>query len=70
MTRICSGIGLRTTGATVTGIVWLAPPLSRRDGGAESLADPATQAAQLLDRGFERIYHQRAVPRPAIPKGA
>lgn len=32
--------------------------------------DPATQAAQLLDRGFERVYHQRPVPRPAIPKGA
>jgi D-alanyl-D-alanine carboxypeptidase len=32
--------------------------------------DPATQAAHLLDRGFERIYHRRTVPRPAIPKGA
>jgi D-alanyl-D-alanine carboxypeptidase len=32
--------------------------------------DPATQARQLLDRGFERIYHQRPVPTPAIPKGA
>jgi serine-type D-Ala-D-Ala carboxypeptidase (penicillin-binding protein 5/6) len=32
--------------------------------------DPATQAAELLDRGFERIYHRRPVTRPAIPKGA
>ena len=32
--------------------------------------DPATQAAELLDRGFERIYHRRALPAPAIPKGA
>jgi D-alanyl-D-alanine carboxypeptidase len=32
--------------------------------------DPATQAAELLDRGFERIYHRRPLPRPAIPKGA
>jgi D-alanyl-D-alanine carboxypeptidase len=32
--------------------------------------DPATQAAELLDRAFARIYHQRPVPAPAIPKGA
>jgi D-alanyl-D-alanine carboxypeptidase len=32
--------------------------------------DPATQAAELLDRGFTQIYHRRPVARPAIPKGA
>jgi serine-type D-Ala-D-Ala carboxypeptidase (penicillin-binding protein 5/6) len=32
--------------------------------------DPATQAHRLLDRAFERVYHQRPVPEPAIPAGA
>jgi serine-type D-Ala-D-Ala carboxypeptidase (penicillin-binding protein 5/6) len=32
--------------------------------------DPATQARKLLDRGYERVYHQRAVPEPPIPAGA
>jgi D-alanyl-D-alanine carboxypeptidase len=32
--------------------------------------DPATQARKLLDRGFERVYHQRRVPEPPIPAGA
>jgi D-alanyl-D-alanine carboxypeptidase len=29
--------------------------------------DPPTQARQLLDRGFEGVYHQRAAPEPLIP---
>jgi D-alanyl-D-alanine carboxypeptidase len=29
--------------------------------------DPPTQARQLLDRGFEGVYHQRAAPVPLIP---
>ena len=29
--------------------------------------DPATQARQLLDRGFQGVYHQRPVPEPLIP---
>jgi D-alanyl-D-alanine carboxypeptidase len=29
--------------------------------------DPPTQARQLLDRGFEGVYHQRAAPSPLIP---
>jgi serine-type D-Ala-D-Ala carboxypeptidase (penicillin-binding protein 5/6) len=33
-------------------------------------SDPGTQARQLLDRGFEGIYHQAPVPEPAIPAGA
>jgi serine-type D-Ala-D-Ala carboxypeptidase (penicillin-binding protein 5/6) len=32
--------------------------------------DPATQARQLLDRGFERVYHQRPVAEPPMPAGA
>jgi D-alanyl-D-alanine carboxypeptidase len=32
--------------------------------------DPATQASKLLDRAFERVYHQRRVPEPPIPAGA
>jgi D-alanyl-D-alanine carboxypeptidase (penicillin-binding protein 5/6) len=32
--------------------------------------DPATQAGKLLDRAFERVYHQRPVPEPPIPAGA
>ena len=32
--------------------------------------DPGTQARQLLDRGFEGVYHQAAVPEPPIPAGA
>jgi serine-type D-Ala-D-Ala carboxypeptidase (penicillin-binding protein 5/6) len=32
--------------------------------------DPATQARQLLDRGFEDVYHQRPVREPPIPAGA
>ena len=32
--------------------------------------DPATQASQLLDRGFEGVYHQAPVPGPPIPAGA
>jgi D-alanyl-D-alanine carboxypeptidase (penicillin-binding protein 5/6) len=32
--------------------------------------DPATQARKLLDRAFERVYHQRPVPEPPIPAGA
>ncbi|HWX95752.1 MAG TPA: D-alanyl-D-alanine carboxypeptidase family protein [Solirubrobacteraceae bacterium] len=32
--------------------------------------DPATQARKLLDRAFERIYHQRPVPEPPMPAGA
>jgi D-alanyl-D-alanine carboxypeptidase (penicillin-binding protein 5/6) len=31
---------------------------------------PASQAGRLLDLGFERIYHQAPVPRPAIPPEA
>ena len=29
--------------------------------------DPALQAAQLLDQGFEGVYHQRPAPGPLIP---
>jgi D-alanyl-D-alanine carboxypeptidase (penicillin-binding protein 5/6) len=32
--------------------------------------DPATQARKLLDRAFERIYHQRPVAEPPFPAGA
>ena len=32
--------------------------------------DPATQAHKLLDLGFERIYHQRAVAEQPVPAGA
>jgi serine-type D-Ala-D-Ala carboxypeptidase (penicillin-binding protein 5/6) len=32
--------------------------------------DPATQASQLLNRGFEGVYHQAPVPQPPIPPGA
>jgi D-alanyl-D-alanine carboxypeptidase len=32
--------------------------------------DPATQARRLLDRAFERVYHQRPVAEPPIPAGA
>jgi D-alanyl-D-alanine carboxypeptidase len=32
--------------------------------------NPGTQAKQLLDRGFEGVYHQPAVPEPPIPAGA
>jgi D-alanyl-D-alanine carboxypeptidase (penicillin-binding protein 5/6) len=32
--------------------------------------DPGTQARQLLDRGFEGVYHQRPVPEPPLPSGA
>jgi D-alanyl-D-alanine carboxypeptidase len=31
---------------------------------------PASQARQLLDLGFQRIYHQAPVPEPPIPPGA
>ncbi len=31
---------------------------------------PATQASQLLNRGFEGVYHQAPVPQPPIPAGA
>jgi serine-type D-Ala-D-Ala carboxypeptidase (penicillin-binding protein 5/6) len=32
--------------------------------------DPATQARQLLDRGFQQVYHQAPVHAPPIPPGA
>jgi D-alanyl-D-alanine carboxypeptidase (penicillin-binding protein 5/6) len=32
--------------------------------------NPGTQARQLLDRGFEHVYHQPPVPEPPIPAGA
>jgi len=32
--------------------------------------NPGTQAKQLLDRGFEGVYHQPPVPEPPIPAGA
>jgi D-alanyl-D-alanine carboxypeptidase len=32
--------------------------------------DPGTQAKQLLDRGFQGIYHQTPVPEQPIPAGA
>jgi D-alanyl-D-alanine carboxypeptidase len=32
--------------------------------------DPATQASQLLNRGFEGVYRQAPVPQPPIPPGA
>jgi serine-type D-Ala-D-Ala carboxypeptidase (penicillin-binding protein 5/6) len=32
--------------------------------------DPGTQARQLLDRGFEGVYHQRPVPEQPLPSGA
>jgi D-alanyl-D-alanine carboxypeptidase (penicillin-binding protein 5/6) len=32
--------------------------------------DPATQAKKLLDRAFQQVYRQRAVPEPPIPSGA
>jgi D-alanyl-D-alanine carboxypeptidase len=31
--------------------------------------DPATQARQLLDNGFERFYHQAPEPEPPLPAG-
>ncbi len=31
---------------------------------------PGTQARQLLDRGFQDVYHLRRVPEPPIPAGA
>jgi serine-type D-Ala-D-Ala carboxypeptidase (penicillin-binding protein 5/6) len=31
--------------------------------------DPGTQAAELLNRGFEGVYHQAPVPSPPIPGG-
>jgi D-alanyl-D-alanine carboxypeptidase (penicillin-binding protein 5/6) len=31
--------------------------------------DPGTQAAELLNRGFEDVYHQAPVPTPPIPGG-
>jgi serine-type D-Ala-D-Ala carboxypeptidase (penicillin-binding protein 5/6) len=31
---------------------------------------PGTQAKQLLDRGFEHVYHQRRVAEPPMPAGA
>ena len=30
---------------------------------------PGTQAKQLLDRGFEHVYHQQRVAEPPIPPG-
>ncbi len=33
-------------------------------------ADPGTQARQLLDRGFEGVYHQAPVPEQPMPPGA
>jgi serine-type D-Ala-D-Ala carboxypeptidase (penicillin-binding protein 5/6) len=33
-------------------------------------ADPGTQARQLLDRGFQDVYHLRRVLEPPIPSGA
>ena len=30
--------------------------------------DPGTQARQLLDRGFEDVYHQPPVPEPPIAR--
>jgi serine-type D-Ala-D-Ala carboxypeptidase (penicillin-binding protein 5/6) len=32
--------------------------------------EPGIQASDLLDRGFEDVYHQRPVPAPALPPGA
>jgi D-alanyl-D-alanine carboxypeptidase (penicillin-binding protein 5/6) len=32
--------------------------------------DPGTQASELLNRGFEHVYHQAPVPAPPIPAGA
>jgi D-alanyl-D-alanine carboxypeptidase (penicillin-binding protein 5/6) len=32
--------------------------------------DPATQAKKLFDGAFQRVYHQRPVPEPAIPPQA
>ncbi len=32
--------------------------------------NPGTQASQLLNRGFEGVYHQAPVPQPPIPAGA
>ena len=32
--------------------------------------DPGTQAKQLLDRGFEGVYHQAPVAEPPMPAGA
>jgi serine-type D-Ala-D-Ala carboxypeptidase (penicillin-binding protein 5/6) len=32
--------------------------------------NPATQASQLLNRGFEDVYHQAPVAQPPIPPGA
>jgi D-alanyl-D-alanine carboxypeptidase len=32
--------------------------------------DPGTQAKQLLDRGFEGVYHEAPVAEPPIPAGA
>jgi D-alanyl-D-alanine carboxypeptidase (penicillin-binding protein 5/6) len=33
-------------------------------------SNPANQARKLLDRAFQRVYHQRPVPEPAMPTGA
>jgi D-alanyl-D-alanine carboxypeptidase (penicillin-binding protein 5/6) len=33
-------------------------------------SDPGTQAKQLLDRGFEGVYHQAPVVEPPMPAGA
>ena len=30
---------------------------------------PGTEASELLDRGFEDVYHQAPVPQPPIPGG-
>ena len=32
--------------------------------------DPGTQASELLNSGFQDVYHQRPVPQPPIPAGA
>ena len=32
--------------------------------------DPGTQARQLLNRGFEDVYHQAPVPEQPMPAGA
>ena len=34
---------------------------------AATRRDPGTQARELLDRGFEDVYHQPPVPEPPIP---
>ena len=32
--------------------------------------DPGTQASELLNLGFEDVYHQAPVPQPPLPPGA